>query len=128
MAGEAKKRFGVSLPKGLADSLTYLAEKLGVDRSRIVEEAVRAYLEDYSHLLYPHHCKGILIIRCKNWEKARKVSEKYREVISNIVHEHADGECYEALFIAGDSTIISGLYASIIKAGCKARYIPLPPS
>ena len=122
-----RKRFGVSLPEDLADRLTILSEKLGVDRSRLVEEAVRAYLEDYNHLQHPHKCRGILIIRCPDWGEARRISEEHRRIISNIVHEHSGDYCYEALFIEGDSTQVSSLYSSILKAGCKARYIPLPP-
>ncbi|MEB3861053.1 MAG: CopG family ribbon-helix-helix protein [Desulfurococcales archaeon] len=124
----ARRRFGVSLPEDLASKLDSLSERLGLDRSRLVEQAVRAFLDDYSHLLVPHRCSGVMILSCRSGseEALARVMEEYRDIVSTRFHSHTGDRCVEAVVVEGDTSRITRLHQDLEKAGCRARYIPLP--
>lgn len=119
-----KRRFGISIDESIANTLEVLSHQTGVNRSKLIEEALKGYLEHHSHLLVPHTCKGILVARCPNRSLLAGVSEQYKEIIKAWLHAHLDGECMEAFFVEGDSAKIRDLYSSILKKGCSCRYVP----
>lgn len=57
-----KRRFGISVPEGLARELEEVAVKDGVDRSKLVSVALSEYLHREKHVSREHKCSGILII------------------------------------------------------------------
>jgi len=123
-----KKRFGVSLPSSLTNDLNRLAEELGVDRSRIVEEAVRQYVHDYLYLLIPHECMGVIIVTRKpgaSFDDFFKVVGEYRDIIKIYSHLHVGKACVETMIVSGDSGKIRSLHHRLHEVGCEARYIPL---
>ena len=120
-----KKRFGVSIEESLAKTLEVLSNQTGVNRSRLIEEAIKGYLEDHSHLLVPHDCKGILVAHCPGTGQLTEVTEEYRDIIVAWLHAHFNDECMEAFFVEGASTKIRGLYSEILRKGCRGRYIPV---
>ncbi len=123
----AKKRFGISLDESLAASIDLLSDKLGVNRSRLIEEAIRNYLEDHSHLLVPHRCRGVIVATCPSSWMTRRVAEDYKEVINAWLHAHVQGECVEMLVVEGETDEIAKLYSTVKKMGCRSRYIPTTP-
>lgn len=120
-----KKRFGISVEESIARTLDVLSNQTGINRSRLVEEALKVYLEDHSHLLVPHKCKGILVAQCQDREMLSGVTEDYRDVIVAWLHAHLSEECMEAMFVEGDSARISELYSEILRKGCRSRYVPV---
>jgi len=124
----ARRRFGISLPEDLAEGLDILSVRLGVDRSSIVERAVKSFLEDYNHLMVPHTCSGIMVLTCKDGSEPRiaRLMEEYRDITRARFHTHAEAKCIEAIILHGDADRISLLHKEVEKAGCRARYIPLP--
>ncbi len=121
-----RKRFGVSIDAAVAEALDVLAQKLGVDRSRLVEDAIRQYLEDHSHLLVPHTCRGVIIAVCPEPSDAVTISEDYRRIVATLVHAHYDRGCIEVLLVEGESSEIASLYSKLVRTGCSTRLIPLP--
>ena len=127
--GNSKRRFGISIPEGMAKDLDELASKLETDRSSIVCEAIRAYIHDHLHYLTPHKCMGVLVIFShigeNSYRKFFKIIEKYRDVIVSYTHLHVDEKCIEVLVLSGSSERIQKLHREFIVIGCKARYLPL---
>lgn len=58
----SKKRFGISVPAGIATELESIATKDGVDRSRLVSIALSEYLHREKHVSKEHKCSGVLIV------------------------------------------------------------------
>ncbi len=122
----ARRRFGVSLDEGIAEALDALARKLGVDRSSLVEDAVRCYLEDHSHMIVPHECRGVIVAVCPGPSDAVEASEEFRDIVETVIHSHVDSACLEVLIVRGESSRIASLYSRLVKRGCRTRYIPVP--
>ncbi len=122
-----KRRFGVSLPKKLADDLEKLANVLGTDRSSIVSDALREYIHDYMHYLVPHECSGVMILMGKiDHEKLVKIIEEYRDIIHSYNHTHVGETCIETLVVSGPSERINSMHKVLMKTkGCVVRYIPI---
>ncbi len=121
----SKKRFGVSLPCNLADQLDQLAKILGTNRSIIVREAVKEYIHDHMHYMYPHTCCGIIIVSGSiDHEKLFNILEDYHDIIHSFNHVHLDEKCIEIIFVNGDSRKIQELHKVLMSMpGCMARYI-----
>ncbi len=120
MAG--KRRFGVSIDEALADALDRLAGRLGVGRSKVVEEAVKAYIGDLGHLLVPHECRGVIVAACP--KGLGETVEEAKGIVEAHLHAHAGGDCIEVLVVNGESKEIARLYSRLLKKGCTARYLP----
>lgn len=120
----AKRRFGVSLPEDLARDLDRLSGLLGVERSAVVEEAVRHYLDDYRHLLVRHHCRGVILAACRGEARASDSVKKFKHVVAAHLHLHMDGICIDLLAVSGDSLEISRLIGHLKASGCSPRFLP----
>jgi len=125
--GGRKRRFGVSVPEDLAGALDRLAEALSADRSRLVSEALRAFVEDHEHHLAPHECTGLLIVvAASGRSKVPSLLEEFRDVIQGYNHFHTRGLCVEVIFVSGPSARVSALHGAVLKEpGCSVRYVPV---
>ncbi|MET1101750.1 MAG: ribbon-helix-helix domain-containing protein [Pyrodictiaceae archaeon] len=123
---EHKRRFGVSITSSIAEKLDKLATMLNIDRSRIVEEALKEYLHDQAHLLGNHKCVGLLIVlkRDRKIDIAEAI-EEYKDIISAYNHVHVAGKCIETIMVSGDSARILSLKRKLINIGYIVRYIPI---
>ncbi len=122
-----KRRFGVSIPVELAEQLDLLAERLGVDRSRLVVEALKTYIHDHLHVLKPHKCIGVMVSMGSSNSLGRLI-EEYRDIIIAYNHYHIGDKCIATLLINGESERIRGLTARLLEDKCSLRYIPLKTS
>jgi CopG family nickel-responsive transcriptional regulator len=125
-----KKRFGVSLPENLADDLDQLGRTLSIDRSKLVEEAVRMFIRDHRHHIHPHYCKGVLIIQSRTDSclavEVKKILEEFRGIIRFSIHFHVDNDCLDMIITSGSSQDISKLHMKLRKLReLSIRYIPL---
>jgi len=121
-----KRRFGVSLPTEMADCLDQLASKLGVDRSSLIEDALKEYIHDHLHYLRPHKCMGVMIIIAHRMHQGiHGILERYKDIVSQYNHLHIGEKCIETMIIFGDSDKIAKLHEELGEAGCRIRYIPL---
>ncbi len=126
-ASGRKRRFGVSLDASLAERLDALAEALGVDRSSLVERAVRKFIDDYKHLLEAHDCSGLLVLRSvrNSRDKVFTVLEKYRDIVVSSNHVHVTDDCVEVVAVRGPSGRIQAFLRELEGRSCNARFIPI---
>ncbi|RLI12972.1 CopG family transcriptional regulator [Candidatus Bathyarchaeota archaeon] len=122
-----KRRFGISVPEELANDLDKLAEALEADRSRLVNEALRAFIQDHKHHLTPHECTGLLIVVASpGCSRIPDLLEAYRDVVQGYNHFHAGGCCIEVVLVSGPSARVRALHGAALKApGCSVRYVPV---
>ena len=123
----SKRRFGVSVSRGVAESLDVIANSLGLDRSSLVEIALRGLLEDFTHHIVPHRCVALIVNVCdKDPGEAASLVESYRELGITQLHSHTGEKCLQILLVTGPSSVISDLYSKLAKLkGCRSKYIPL---
>jgi len=123
-----KRRFGISITANVANVLDELASKLGVDRSSIIEKAVRNFLLDHMHYVVPHECKGLMVLTGSyGRDDLLKVIESFRDVIHSYIHMHVGDMCIEIIVVSGISSRIAELHSTLESSmkGCIIRYIPL---
>jgi len=122
-----KRRFGISIPEALAKDLDRLAEAFSTDRSRLVDQAIRAFVQEHRHHLAPHECLGLFVVVALSG-RSRMVDllEDFRDVIQGYNHLHARGYCIEIVVVSGHSERIKALHTALLEAeGCSVRYVPL---
>lgn len=123
-----RSRFGVSISVELAKALSDAARVYGVARSRIVEEAVDAYLRRSCCSRGEHKCKGVLVAvaeRGEQHELLQEALEAKKEVVVTLTHSHRSGECVVVAYIEGSSLVVNSLLAELKKRGVKHEYVPL---
>ncbi len=116
------RRFGVSIPENLANDLDRLSRTLGVSRSEIVREALRAYLSEFSHYLTEHDCCGIIATISTG---VLDVVEEYKDIISNYTHVHVGNSCVNSFLVFGNSERIAEFHKKLLSVCEHVRYIPL---
>ncbi len=120
-----KRRFGISIPEEVAISLDFLAERLNIDRSKLVCEAIKMYIRDHVHYLTPHECYGVITLISGNSIQLLKVVEEYKDIIKEYTHIHIDEKCINALVVSGPSTKIAELHRRLLDIYYNVRFIPL---
>ncbi len=106
--------------------LDTLAKKLGTDRSRLIEQALRSFILDHAHYFYPHRCRGVLIVYRENKGiDVIEALEEFRDIVSSYSHHHVDGFCLEMIVVSGNSSRVSKLHRRLAEVGCRVRYVPL---
>jgi CopG family nickel-responsive transcriptional regulator len=124
MNSERKKRFGVSIDAELAEEINNLSQVLRVDRSKVIEEAVRSFLEDHRHLILPHECSGAIAALCNDLSQVSEIVKAYRSVIVSHFHMHIKDRCIDLIVVNGNSHTIGELYGELKNIGCRVRYLP----
>ena len=124
---ERKKRFGVSVPESLAEDLDRLAEALGADRSSLVKEAIRAFVQEHKHHLVPHECTGVLIlVVLPGCSGTPSLLREFGDVVQGYSHFHTRGLCIEVVLVSGPSARVKALHAALMKLpGYTVRYVPI---
>ncbi len=120
-----KRRFGISIPEDVASDLDVLAEKLNVNRSKLVCEAIRTYIRDHVHYLTPHECYGVITLISNDNVQLLKVIEEFKDIIKEFTHIHIDEKCINALVVSGSSTKIAELHKRLLSAFYNVRFVPL---
>jgi len=122
----AKKRFGISIPDDLYDYLNKLSEQLETNRSDLVEQAVKTFIDDYKHYLIPHTCTGVMIVSCKDEKALKKIIDEFQDIAKTYIHTHENNVCIELMFVSGPSEKIALLQKNLQKDGkCNPRYVPI---
>jgi len=124
----SKKRFGVSLPSEIAESLDLIAGLTGADRSSIVAEAVNEYLHDHSHYVADHECAGLLVAvsTTTGHERGGAVAiGEFSDIVKHYAHYHVEGVCVEVIIVVGSSARILELHNKLRAAAEAVRFIPL---
>ena len=122
-----KRRFGVSVSEGLAESLDMVAGALGLDRSSVVELALRGLLEDYTHHVVQHECIALIAHICdRDLAEVSSIIRDYKELRITQLHSHTGEKCIQILLVSGSSSVIADFYSKLAKLkGCRVKYTPL---
>ncbi len=122
-----KKRFGVSIRGDVAHRLEILSTRLGMSRSSLVERALEEFIHDRLHIIEPHKCEGIMVVKHdrKSTSTVSGLIDDYRDVVKAVMHVHTgDDLCLRIMHVKGDSTRITGLERRLHEAGVlMTRYI-----
>ncbi|MCX8196089.1 MAG: ribbon-helix-helix domain-containing protein [Acidilobaceae archaeon] len=118
-----KRKFGISVERELAEELDGLAARLGVERSALVERALREMLKEHRHSAEEHDCRALIVLSCQEGKEVSVVAEG---LSVTQLHEHREGSCVQVLLVSGSSSKIYSLFSSLAQAeGCEAKYVAL---
>jgi len=121
-----KRRFGISVPEDLASVLDRLAERLGIDRSRLVCEALEIYVRHHASYLGGRCCGILTVTGLANSSQILKIIEGFRDVVHEFSHTHAGEECVNVLVVSGPSSRIAELHARLMSLPrCGVKYVPV---
>lgn len=114
-------RISISIPPDLLRELDGMLKKIGYDRSKAIQMAIRNFLTEYkwAHesgevagaliLLYDHKSRGIE-------ESLTDIQHDYGSIITSVMHVHLDEEnCLEIIAVKGDSESIKELAERMMK-------------
>ncbi|MEM4865410.1 MAG: ribbon-helix-helix protein, CopG family [Acidilobaceae archaeon] len=122
-----KKRFGISIEAKLAERLDKLCSRLGLNRSKVVEQAVARFLNNVEHYLESHYCISLFVVSCSEEATGlRELVEKHSEKVILDVHNHSEGYCRVVLVIESESEKILEIYKHVTNLKrCRASLISL---
>lgn len=122
-----KRRFGVAIPKELAESLDRLASILGSDRSRVVSEALSLFVQENLHYLSPHRCRGVFVLTgSEDDPSVYGALRKFRDMIRSYNHSHVGGECVETIVVSGPSQRVTELHKALMATKhCRLKFVPI---
>ncbi len=122
-----KRRFGVALSSDIADELDSIVKDFNVNRSAVIEHAVRGFITEFTHYRRPHRCTGVLLLfdRGHGTTSTTEFIDKYKDLILAYTHHHVGNHCVEVLIVSGESEVIEGLHKKVLERGCRCRYVPL---
>jgi len=127
MAGKGVSRFGVSVPPALLTEFDKTIARMGYDRSKAIQLAMRNFLTEYKWeyeeegvatgtvtVIYDHEVKGLE-------ESLTDIQHLYRDIISSAMHIHLDEtNCLVVIAVKGEVKAIQNLTKEIInKRGVK---------
>ena len=127
MTSEAVCRFSVSAPQSLVEEFDSVIKKMGYDRSKAIQAAMRSFLSDYKWMhevsgtvagglvaIYDHDVRGLE-------ENLTDVQHRYHDIISLTTHIHLDERhCLEIIPVKGDARLVKRLSEDIMtKRGVK---------
>jgi len=116
IAGKGVSRFGVSVPPELLREFDEAVTRMGYDRSKAIQLAMRNFLTEYKWklkeegvasgtmtIIYDHEVKGLE-------ERLTDTQHLYRNIISSTMHVHLDeGNCLLVIAVKGEVKEIQNL-------------------
>jgi CopG family nickel-responsive transcriptional regulator len=127
LKSESVCRFSVSAPKSLVEEFDSNIEKIGYDRSKAIQAAMRSFLNEHKWIceaegtvagglvtVYDHDIRGLD-------EDLTDVQHRYQSIISSTTHVHLDDRhCLEIIPVKGDAKLVRKLSEEIMtKRGVK---------
>ncbi|MFN3805189.1 MAG: CopG family ribbon-helix-helix protein [Pyrobaculum sp.] len=119
------KRFGVSLPREVAEAIDKISQELGVTRSEVVAEAIQEYLQARTdHSGSTHQCMGVVLALTNSSVDLGDVLHD-REVVLTYTHIHVTYQCLTVAVVQGTGDKIAKFMLEISRKAQVARYVPL---
>ncbi|MGQ9639679.1 MAG: nickel-responsive transcriptional regulator NikR [Candidatus Bathyarchaeia archaeon] len=127
MGSDGVCRFSVSAPHELVKEFDSTIKRIGYDRSKAIQAAMRIFLNDYKWThqvsgevagglitIYDHDVRGLE-------ELLTDVQHKYHRIITSTTHVHLDERhCLEVISVRGDAEMVKKLSEEIMnKRGVK---------
>ncbi len=114
-------RFSVSAPKGLVEEFDSAVKRMGYDRSKAIQAAMRSFLNEHKWIhetkgtvagglvtIYDHEVRGLE-------EDLTDVQHRYQSLISSTTHVHLDdNHCLEIIPVKGDAKLARKLSEEIM--------------
>jgi len=120
------KRFGVSLPKEVAEEVEKMSQDMGVTRSEIVAVALQEYLEARrGHADAAHECLGVVLAVSDSFSDIGEIIEDNKGHIVAYTHLHVDGKCLTIAVVRGSGSEIERLSLAMSRKAQLTRYVPL---
>jgi len=119
-----KKRFGIAIPTELVNELDTLVKDLNMNRSRLVEQAIKEFLCEFKHYLKPHECTGVMLIFDTASSRSSDIIDEFRDIILAYTHHHIEDRCIEIIVLKGSSETIAKLHKKLLGNNCRCRFIP----
>ena len=120
------KRFGVSLPREVADEVDKVSEELGVTRSELVANALQQYLESRRNHSEPfHQCLGVLLALSDATLEVGDMVEENKSSILAYTHMHVNGKCLTILVVKGSGAEVEKLTLKLSQKAHMAKHVPL---
>jgi len=121
LASEGVCRFSVSAPRSLVEEFDVTIKRIGYDRSKAIQAAMRSFLNDYKWTheakgtvagglitIYDHEVKGLE-------EDLTDIQHRYQSIISSTTHVHLDERhCLEITPVKGDARLAKKLSEEIM--------------
>ena len=117
--GDMSVRFGIALPKELAEELESIAKSMGVTRSKVIEIAIRSFLNYLKAINDPEKAKMFVVISKK--ENASTILGKMEDI--EDLSALADGDKVILIIRAKDG---KSLFKRLSKVKCSIYPISLP--
>lgn len=118
------KRFGVSLPREVAEALDKMAHDLGVTRSEIVTHALQEYIQEKTtHHNSTHQCIGVVLALSDSGVDLSDLL--HRDVVLTYSHMHLEQTCLTVAVVRGDGSQIARYVLEISRKSHTVRYVPL---
>lgn len=121
MRGKGVARISISIPPDLLKELDDTLKKVGYDRSRAIQIAIRNFLTEYrwAHesgdvagaliLLYDHKSRGVE-------ESLTDIQHEHGDIIASTMHVHLDEDnCLEIIAVKGKTKSIKELAERMMK-------------
>lgn len=121
MSRDGVARISISIPPDLLNELNDVLKKIGYDRSKAIQIAIRNFLTEYRWaresgevagaliLLYDHKSRGIE-------ESLTDIQHEYGDIIMSTMHVHLDEDnCLEIVAVKGNSKSIRELAERMMK-------------
>jgi CopG family nickel-responsive transcriptional regulator len=119
-----KKRFGIAIPTELVNELDTLVKDLNMNRSKLVEQAIKEFLCEFKHYLKPHECTGVMLIFDTASSRSSDIIDEFRDIILAYTHHHVGDRCIEIIVLKGSSETIAKLHKKLLGNNHRCRFIP----
>lgn len=125
-------KIGISIPKKLAAEVEELMKLLGIDnRSKVVNEALKMYINYHKQLLSNNEIVSVIILMYDNKISGSRISDlrhQYKNLVVTL--NHIDGicdKCLELILIKGPSQKIAEFLGKLylINDDVQVYYIPI---
>ena len=122
-----KKRFGISINEEIFYLIDHMAQRLNLDRSRLIEEAIKFYLDKSFHEDLRHTCTSIFIVACEDDSNLKHLIDDYQDITLSTMHTHSGDRCIDVIVVSGDSERVDLLHKDILRnsKNCKTLHLPL---
>jgi CopG family nickel-responsive transcriptional regulator len=120
------RRFGISLPRELAEAVDRISQETGATRSEVIAAALWEYLETRKDHKKPgHQCIGVVAAVTDTFSDVGDAIEVNKTHIVAYTHVHIEGRCLTIVVVRGDGSQIERLALEVAKRARLARYVPL---
>lgn len=121
-----KKRFGISIDEETFNLIDQMAQKLSLDRSRVIEEAIRQYLDKSLHDDERHECTSVFIVACGEDPGVQRLADSYQDITLSTLHTHSGNRCIDVIVVSGDSERVDLLHRDLMRLARECRVLHLP--